>query len=63
MQTLKQNSRTIPSKYKDIDNTGFNDFESAQRIFKGIEVVNIIRNGRIADSRKTTFKTFCSLAA
>ena len=32
-------------------------------LFKGIEVVNIIRKGRIADSRKTTFKTFCSLVA
>jgi len=29
----------------------------------GIEVVNIIRKGQIADSGKTTFKTFYSLAA
>jgi len=43
--------------------TGFKEFESAQRNLAGIEVVNIIRKGQIADSRKTTFKTFCSLAA
>ena len=43
--------------------TGFKEFESAQRTLAGIEVVNIIRKGQIADSRKTTFKTFCSLAA
>ena len=43
--------------------TGFKEFESAQRTLAGVEVVNIIRKGQIADSRKTTFKTFCSLAA
>jgi putative transposase len=43
--------------------TGFKEFESAQRTLAGIEVVNIIRKGQLADSSKTTFKTFCSLAA
>jgi putative transposase len=43
--------------------TGFKEFESAQRTLAGIEIVNIIRKGQLADSRKTTFKTFCSLAA
>jgi putative transposase len=43
--------------------TGFKEFESAQRNLAGIEIVNIIRKGQLADSRKTTFKTFCSLAA
>ena len=43
--------------------TGFKEFDSAQRTLVGIEVVNIIRKGQIADSRKKTFKTFCSLAA
>jgi putative transposase len=42
--------------------TGFKEFESAQRTLAGIEVVNIIKKGQIADSIKTTFKTFCSLA-
>lgn len=35
----------------------------AQRTFAGIEIVNIIRKGQLADSSKTTFKTFCSLVA
>lgn len=43
--------------------TGFKEFESAQRTLAGVEVVNIIRKDQIADARKTTFKTFCSLAA
>ena len=53
---------TIRKRRISID-TGFKEFESAQRTLAGIEVVNIIRKGQIADSRKTTFKIFCSLAA
>ncbi|HZL09136.1 MAG TPA: IS6 family transposase [Prolixibacteraceae bacterium] len=44
-------------------NTGFKDFESAQRTLAGIEIVNIIRKNQIKDSKSTTFKTFSSLAA
>jgi putative transposase len=43
--------------------TGFKEFESAQRTLGGIEVVSVIRKNQIGDSRKTTFKTFVSLAA
>jgi putative transposase len=43
--------------------TGFKQFESAQRTLGGIEVVSVIRKNQIGDSRKTTFKTFVSLAA
>ena len=58
---VEQDYRNIKRRIS-ID-TGFKEFESAQRTLAGIEVVNIIRKGQIADSRKTTFKTFCSLAA
>jgi putative transposase len=58
---VEQDHRNIKRRIS-ID-TGFKEFESAQRTLAGIEVVNIIRKGQIADSRKTTFKTFCSLAA
>ncbi|MDA7803562.1 IS6 family transposase [Crocinitomix sp.] len=58
---VEQDHRNIKRRIS-ID-TGFKEFESAQRTLTGIEVVNIIRKGQIADSRKTTFKTFCSLAA
>jgi putative transposase len=44
-------------------NTGFKDFESAQRTLAGIEIINIIRKNQIKDSKPTTYKTFCSLAA
>ena len=57
---VEQDHRNIKRRIS-ID-TGFKEFESAQRTLAGIEVVNIIRKGQIADSRKTTFKTFCSLA-
>jgi putative transposase len=58
---VEQDHRNIKRRIS-ID-TGFKEFESAQRTLAGIEVVNIIRKGQIADLRKTTFKTFCSLAA
>ena len=58
---VEQDHRNIKRRIS-ID-TGFKEFESAQRTLAGIEVVNIIRKGQIADSRKTTFKTFCFLAA
>ena len=58
---VEQDHRNIKRRIS-ID-TGFKEFESAQRTLAGIEVVNIIRKGQIADSGKTTFKTFYSLAA
>jgi len=58
---VEQDHRNIKRRIS-ID-TGFNEFESAKRTLAGIEVVNIIRKGQIVDSRKTTFKIFCSLAA
>jgi len=58
---VEQDHRNIKRRIS-ID-TGFKEFDSAQRTLAGIEVVNIIRKGQIADSRKTTFKKFCSLAA
>ena len=58
---VEQDHRNIKRRIS-ID-TGFKEFESAQRTLAGIEVVNIIRRGQIADSGKTTFKTFYSLAA
>ena len=58
---VEQDHRNIKRRIS-ID-TGFKEFESAKRTLAGIEVVNIIRKDQIADSRKTTFKTFCSLAA
>ena len=58
---VEQDHRNIKRRIS-ID-TGFKEFESAKRTLAGIEVVNIIRKGQIVDSRKTTFKIFCSLAA
>ena len=58
---VEQDHRNIKRRIS-ID-TGFQEFDSAQRTLAGIEVVNIIRKGQTADSRKTTFKIFCSLAA
>ena len=44
-------------------NTGFKDFESAQRTLAGIEIVNIIRKNQIIDPKSTTYRTFYSLTA
>ena len=44
-------------------NTGFKDFESAQRTLAGIEIVNIIRKNQIIDPKSTAYKTFYSLTA
>jgi len=43
--------------------TGFKEFESAQRTLAGIEIIHIIRKGQILNPKKSTFKTFCSMAA
>ncbi|MFT6244766.1 MAG: putative transposase [Crocinitomicaceae bacterium] len=58
---VEQDHRNINRRIS-ID-TGFKEFESAQRTLAGVKVVNIIKKDQIADSRKATFKTFCSLAA
>ena len=56
---VEQDHRNIKKRISIV--SGFKEFESAQRTLAGIEVVNIIRKGQIADSSKTAFKTFCSL--
>ena len=43
--------------------TGFKEFESAQRTLSGIEVVSIIKKDQIINPCSTSFKTFCSLVA
>jgi putative transposase len=58
---VEQDHRNI--KRRITINTGFKDFESAQRTLAGIEIINIIRKNQIKDSKSTSFKTFCSLAA
>jgi len=58
---VEQDHRNI--KRRIATNTGFKEFESAQRTLSGIEVVNIIRKNQVQDSKSTTFRTFCSLAA
>ena len=58
---VEQDHRNV--KRRIANNTGFKDFESAQRTLAGIEVVNIIRKNQIIDPKSTTYKTFNSLAA
>ena len=58
---VEQDHRNIKRRIK--ITTGFKEFESAQRTLAGIEVVNIIRKGQIADPGESAFDTFCSLAA
>jgi len=58
---VEQDHRNIKRRIA-ID-TGFKEFESAQRTLSGIEVISIIRKNQIADSRSSHFKTFLSLAA
>jgi putative transposase len=58
---VEQDHRNIKRRIR--ITTGFKEFESAQRTLGGIEVVSVIRKNQIGDSRKTTFKTFVSLAA
>ena len=58
---VEQDHRNI--KRRIAINTGFKEFESAQRTLAGIEVVNCIRKNQIEDSRSTDFKTFLSLVA
>jgi putative transposase len=58
---VEQDHRNIKRRIA-ID-TGFKEFESAQRTLAGIEVVSIIRKNQIVDSKKSYFKTFLSLVA
>jgi putative transposase len=58
---VEQDHRNIKRRIR--ITTGFKEFESAQRTLGGIEVVSVIRKNQIGGSRKTTFKTFVSLAA
>jgi putative transposase len=58
---VEQDHRNI--KRRICISTGFKEFESAQRILAGIEVMNIIRKGQMTTSISTHFETFKSLAA
>ena len=58
---MEQDHRNI--KRRIAINTGFKEFESAQRTLAGMEVVNIIKKNQIIDSKSTMFQTFRSLAA
>ena len=58
---VEQDHRNV--KRRIVINTGFKDFESAQRTLAGREIVNIIRKNQIKDSKSITFKTFSSLSA
>jgi putative transposase len=58
---VEQDHRNI--KRRMLIDRGIKEFESAQRTLAGIEIVNLIRKGQLADSSKSTYKTFCSLAA
>ena len=57
---VEQDHRNI--KRRIAINTGFKEFESAQRTLAGIETVSIIRKNQIENSKATAFKTFYSLA-
>ncbi len=58
---VEQDHRSIKRRIK--ITTGFKEFESAQRTLAGIEIVHMIRKDQILNPKKSTFKTFCSLAA
>ena len=58
---MEQDHRNIKRRIA-ID-TGFKEFESAQRTLAGMEVVSIIKKNQIIDSKSTVFQTFRSLAA
>ena len=58
---IEQDHRNIKRRFA-ID-TGFKEFESAQRTLAGMEVVSIIKKNQIIDSKSTVFQTFRSLAA
>ena len=58
---VEQDHRNIKRRIA-ID-TGFKEFESAQRTLSGMEVLSCIRKNQIADSKQTHFKTFMSLAS
>jgi putative transposase len=58
---VEQDHRNI--KRRICISTESKEFESAQRILAGIEVMNIIRKGQMTTSISTHFETFKSLAA
>lgn len=58
---VEQDHRNI--KRRIAINTGFKEFESAQRTLAGIEIINIIRKNQIKNSKASAFRTFYSLAA
>ena len=58
---VEQDHRSIKRRIK--ITTGFKEFESVQRTLAGIEIIHMIRKDQILNPKKSTFKTFCSLAA
>ena len=42
---------------------GFKSFESAKPTLAGIELVRMLKKNQMIDSKSSTYKTFCSLAA
>ena len=42
---------------------GFKSFESAKRTLAGIELVRMLKKNQMLDSKSSTYKSFCSLAA
>jgi len=58
---VEQDHRFI--KWRVQQGLGFKEFESARRTIAGIEVVRMIKKNQMVTKVKTTFKSFCSLAA
>ena len=58
---VEQDHRMI--KWRITSGLGFKSFQSATRTISGIEVVRMIKKNQLDKPCKTTFKSFCSLAA
>jgi putative transposase len=53
----EQDQRNV--KRRIATNTGFKDFEAAQRTLAGIEIVTIIKKNQIIDPKSTIGRFFC----
>jgi len=58
---VEQDHRNV--KRRIATNTGFKDFESAQRTLAGIEIVHMIKKDQLNTQERSMFKSFYSLAA
>jgi putative transposase len=58
---VEQDHRFI--KKRITDGLGFKEFESAKRALTGIEMVHMIKKDQLISSKKSMFKSFCTLAA